>query len=314
VAGISGRGCRNLGLGQNQSVRGEAVRGTLFALMFVVVSPAFAQQGQKSEVGRVEGVRANFAPDIGDAYILRDGRQIAPRAHVLLLYPGDQIVVRVPQLIIDYSEVGSDQLKQVTSQSSPVRLPDSNNVKPGFCTLFNCHLVFNLRQHADWIPIVIRTRTHAGEAVPVVPSRFLQTGVQYLPRDATQIAVIWAGGAGTVRVGQTAGAGSQSGFEILPRPGSDAFLATVTGEDSGTLTWPVRVVDREPPAPASFSGRAAPSNFDRLERALYILQPSCNCASWHLFAISELAVLRQTSITADIAWRQVVTGKYQPEG
>lgn len=314
MAGISGRRRRDLGLVQDQSVMGEAVRSTLFALMLVVVSPAFAQQGQKPEVGRVEGIRANFAPDVGDAYILRDGRKISPRVHVLLLYSGDQIVVRVPQLVIDYSEVGSDQLKQVTLQNSPVRLPDSSSVKPGFCTLFSCRLVFSLRQHADWIPIVIRTRAHSGDAVAVEPSKFLQPGVQYLPRGATQIAVIWAGGAGTVRVGQNAGVGSQSGFEILPRPELGAFSATVTGDDGGTLTWSVRVVDREPPAPAGLSGRNALSSFDRLERALYILQPSCNCASWRLFAISELAALRQTSITADIAWRQVVTGQYQPEG
>ena len=284
----------------------------LIGAILITASAAFAQSERATEIGRIESVSANFDPNVEDAYVLRAGHKIVPRAHVIFLRPNDKIYVLAHQMDIAYSVVGSDELRHVTRESSPVNLPNQGDLRPSFCTLINCDFIMRLRQEATWSPIIVYTRSHAG-LEPVMPARFLPAGEQVLPQDAEQIAVIWSGGTGIARVNQERGARSEASFQILSRPSVNSFNLTLSGDSGSQLVWPVRIVNIAPPAPPGFDANGAPSEFDRLERALYLLQPFSGRDTWHLFAISELAALRRTSITADLAWRQVVTGTYQPK-
>lgn len=149
----------------------------------------------------------------------------------------------------------------------------------------------------------------------VSASPYLPTGQQKIPQHApTELAVIWSGGPGTVLLDGSPIGVSASVFKVMGLPKPNAFDLAVKGEDGQVLHWSVKVVPQTPPAPKGYGALGPPSSEERLERPLWLPEPGREGEVWRLFAISEIAALRTTSLAADLAWRQVATGQYQVPG
>jgi hypothetical protein len=288
-------------------------RALLLALAIGGVSAA-ARAETCAEVGRIETVQAALKPALSDGHVLRrDGRTdpLAPR--VTYLCPGDKIVVNSPKLRVSYWLVGSDQTLQVASGSSPALIPDRGLPKPGLCALFGCRHSDSAKRGAR--PVVIQTIGRPGALPTVMASAYLPPGEQHLPQGvSTDLALVWSGGPGAVLLDGAPAGDSPSVFLLLTRPKPAAFDLAVKGEDGQVLRWSVKVVRQAPPAPVGFAVAGPPSSEDRLERALWLLEPDKDRTAWRLFALSEIAALRTTSLAADLAWRQVVMGQYQLAG
>ena len=269
---------------------------------------ALAQGGPELEAGRIETV--DYAQNrvyMSDGYIERGNSQLPLRSGgVQFLYSGDKIYVLVPYLKVEYAVVGSDEIKFVTSENSPQSIPDSKGLRPNTCVLLSCGLVRDWLLGAQWSALPRVTRAHAAERNPIVSSPLLSDPAQFLTSTGKNIAVVWSGGVGSVRFSRKA-TRSERRFANMSGPFPAAFNLMVVGDDGGQATWRVTKTAAAPPLPDGVAPDAVvTSDGDRLERALFLLQPKY--AQWHLFAISEIADLHDHSFAADLIWRQIVNG------
>ena len=282
------------------------------AVMNLVAVSAMAQAQSHNEVGRIEELHTPAGDGIvlkSEAHIVHEnGTSEALRARINILYPGDLIVVTANRITVDYSLIGYKDKITVSHINSPAKIPSVATLKPNKCVIFSCDFVMNIGKKTVWNILPTHTTAHGDELAPVTYSLVLGQSDQLITEGTTSLAVVWTGGKATVMAGDSANTVDQPFATLTSIPTDEHFSVSVKGQDGGLLAWSVKRTSSPPPLPEGVASDAdISSDGDRLARAVYLMKPQF--AQWHLFAISEIAALRDHSITADILWRQVVNGK-----
>jgi hypothetical protein len=289
------------------------MKTALLALAGVLIAAPAAATAECREVGRLESVKATFNSPvlIADGHVRHpDGSRSALKELSTRLCAGDQIVVAAPGLTVGYSLVGREDLEWVSREASPARVPDVPSPTPAQCTLPACQRVARLRG-------AVRYQVHRFAAKTDVrgplTSMYIPSVAQFLPWDAPVAAVVWQGGSAEVRVDGRAKPATVL-FDLIDVPRKSAFDLSVGAEfDPGALTWRVERVRPAPPGPPGFGANGPPSDEDRVERDLWLLEDGAGRAPWRLYAISDIAVLKDRCLVADLAWREIVNGQYSAD-
>lgn len=261
------------------------------------------------EVGRIETVTANFPVLISDGYVLHgDGARTALRELTTRVCADDRIVVMTREVKVEYSLIGADRLFAVTSANSPAQAPPAQIAGAGPCTLPAC-LRSNRVKSQPWLP-AMRFSSKAGGVEAPLASPYIPVGRQRLPQDLRSLALTWTGPDATVTIDGQA-APTRAGFIIAAAPAADAFVITVTAKGApAALAWSAVRTRAQPPAPPGFGAQGAPTDEDRVERDLWLLEDGPGHAEWRLFAVSDIASMRERRLAADLAWRRLVQGAY----
>lgn len=288
----------------------------VFVLLVLGTVSATAQaQTAEPVAGRIERVDgASSRVLMGDAHVLRrSGVKEAARPERTRLYVGDKIVVGSTVITVWYSMVGQRALLDVTSHSSPTLMPPLK-ATADICSLVACSRVRALWEK-PWLPTMIRTGARGPEDHrPIVAPPFMGKNLQRLPASATTVALVWGGGAGSVSLDGTVRPVADYGFDVAPRPARRArFTIRVAGVEGGELSWPVVVSDTPVPTLAGMQGQPTAAA-DRLERALWLLEPGQDHKAWRLFALSEIVALKDTYLPADLCWRLLLAGQWKELG
>ena len=267
----------------------------------VQAGPSAAQSC--APVGRISQILANYRPSLNDGYIQRADQPPIPLSLKASLFPGDGIVVSSPGLIVRYV-IGSEDAFLTVDQAHPMaRLPLRPSGRacspPG---------PFTQAASRGERPSIRQMISRGGSEGPVEYAALLPEGEQWLPASVSRIAPVWSGGAADVRVDGRLVQASDVPFVELVRPPSVTFTVEVRGNRGGKAQWRVGIVQQLPPWPEGSVPKNEVTDDDRLERALWLLNAGAEQRHWRLFALSEIAALRPTSFTADLAWRQIVGG------
>lgn len=139
---------------------------------------------------------------------------------------------------------------------------------------------------------------------PLLPS-----GLQYLPTDYDQIALLWKGGPATV-ISTTAEKVTEIRSEncsylVMPISGNQSeSIIRLKNQD---IIWHIKIASTIP-APQGINESDLTSPSSQLARALWILKEGSG--EWRLFALSELARLSQMGIfSAEELWKAALSGE-----
>jgi hypothetical protein len=270
----------------------------------LLLGPGSASAQFCAPLGRISEIIANYGPSMNDGHIQRADSSTDPLKIKAPLYSGDAIVVTSPGLSVQYVVGSQDRILSVDlahpMPALPARSPGQTCKRPPG--------PYTRAALAGDRPIIVQTVAHNDQAPTLRAGAALPLGEQWLPGSVSQIAVVWVGGDAGVSIDRQKPIHTLVPFAVLDRPSGPAFHLTVTGDYGGEAKWAVRSTGRLPPLPAELAGPGPLTDDDRLERALWLLDQGPALGHWRLFALSEIASLKDSSFAADMAWRQIVAG------
>jgi len=165
-----------------------------------------------------------------------------------------------------------------------------------------------LERQRKSIPYFNKVRGSAQNLV-ITEDPLLPSGLQYLPADYDQIALLWKGGPATVistSAEKVTEIRSESwSYLVLPISGNQSeSLIRLQNKD---ISWNIKTASTIPvPQGINESDLISPSS--QLARALWILKEGPG--EWRLFALSELARLSQEGVfSAEELWKAALSGE-----
>lgn len=165
-----------------------------------------------------------------------------------------------------------------------------------------------LERQRKSIPYFNKVRGSAQNLV-VQEDPLLPSGLQYLPADYDQIALLWKGGPATV-ISTSAEKRTEirsENWSYLVMPISGNQSENIVRLQNQDISWHIKIASTIP-APQGINESDLTSPSSQLARAAWILKEGSG--EWRLFALSELARLSQRGVfPAEELWKAALSGE-----
>jgi len=165
-----------------------------------------------------------------------------------------------------------------------------------------------LEKKRKYIPYFNKVRGSIQNLV-ITEDPILPSGLQYLPADYDQIALLWKGGPATV-ISTTAEKVTEmrsENWSYLVMPVSGNQSENIVRLQNQDISWHIKIASTTP-APQGINESDLTSPSSQLARAVWILKEGPG--EWRLFALSELARLSQRGVfSAEELWKAALSGE-----
>lgn len=165
-----------------------------------------------------------------------------------------------------------------------------------------------LERQRKSIPYFNKVRGSAQNLV-VQEDPLLPSGLQYLPADYDQIALLWKGGPATAISTTTEKVTEMrsENWSYLVMPVSGNQSENIVRLQNRDISWHIKIASTIP-APQGINESDLTSPSSQLARALWIIKEGSG--EWRLFALSELARLSKMGVfSAEELWKAALSGE-----